>query len=164
MKPTANNEWSSGELVNAAENVPAVLTDCSKWVSDIPEEQWSTGELVNAAQCVPTIAIDCSEWDAEPASWLEVVVSFNNTTSPAKVFDQTLRLIDALHEQYRRQGISLEYDVQRSRTEGECVVVALGMSASMSEESRERAVAITRAELAKVVGAKLERTDWMAAA
>lgn len=163
MKPIANNEWSSGELVNAAENVPTVLTDCSKWVSDIPDDQWSSGDLVNAAQSVPTITIDCSAWDA-PAGWLEVVVSFDNTTSPAKVFDQTLRLIDALHGQYSRQGISLEYDVQRSRTEGEWVVVALGISASISDESRERAVAITRAELAKMTGAKVKSLDWTAAA
>lgn len=164
MKPIANNEWSSGELVNAAENVPAVLTDCSKWVSDIPEEQWSSGDLVNAAQSVPTITIDCSAWDAEPASWLEVVVSFDGTTSPAMLVDQTLRLIEALHDQYRSQGIALEYDTHRSRTDGEHVVVALGVNAPMSVELRERAVAITRAELAKVVGAKLERTDWTAAA
>jgi hypothetical protein len=112
----------------------------------------------------PAVVVDCSNWDRQPAAWLEVVVSFDDTATPAKVFAQTLRLINALHGQYRRHGLALEYDTERSRTEGDRVILALRLNAAASDELRAQAVAITRAELARMTGARLERVEWSAAA
>jgi hypothetical protein len=156
------NERSSGRLKRAAQNLPAVEVDCSGWKR--AEGPRSHGNLRSAAQNMPPVTVDCSGWKQEPAEWLELVVSFDGTATPATVFGQTVRLIDSLRTVHRQHGLALEYDADRSRTDGERVVVALRLSAGASAEQRERVIAATRAELAKLTGARLERLEWSAAA
>jgi hypothetical protein len=153
------DDRASGKLERVGQGSPPVDVDCSGWQRAAGPR--SRGKLVGVATHQPPATVG---FVREPAAWLEVVVSFDDSVTPATVFGQTFRFIHALHEQYRRQGLALEYDTARSRTEGEQVVVALRLNAPISDEQRGRAVAITRSELAKLTGAKLERVDWPAAA
>ena len=123
MNPNDNNgEWN-GDLENVAKNIPSIEVDCSGWDADIPEDQWSHGELENLAKPVPAVVIDCSGWDTEPVAWLELVVDFDVNTPPAKVVVHTHRLIHAVASAVPELG--LQYDLDRSRTEGESIIVAL---------------------------------------
>lgn len=155
------SEYTRGNFVTRKVTGPAIEVDCSDWVDT--REGWTTGTFQDRKITGPAIEVDCSEW-GKSAGWLEVVVSFDDTAAPASVFDNTLRLIHTLHEQYRREGIALRYDAARSRTEGERVIVALRMGSAMTEERRLRAVAIARQELARVPGTRVAEVIWPQAA
>jgi hypothetical protein len=165
MNPNAKNEWSSGSLENAAKCVDSVATDCSCWESDIPADLWSIGKLVGVAQSIPPVVVDCSHWEraagprsqgkfvgvAEklppvegifvpaPPAWLELVVSFDQSTPPARAIEHTNRLIVAAARAAPELG--LFYDAGRSRVEQDNVVIALSPTRTGDVEKRLNEVA-----------------------
>lgn len=144
---TESTPETTGRFETRKSTRPATEVDCSGWADT--SAGWTTGSFSARKATAPAIEVDCSNWSAS-VGWLEVVVSFDDKAAPAKVFERTLLLIRALHEEYRREGIALSYDVARSRAEGERVIVALRMGSALSEELRNRAVVIAERELAKV--------------
>jgi hypothetical protein len=153
---------NKGKFVTKTVTRPAIEVDCKDWLDT--SSGWTFGSFVSKTVTRPAIEVDCSDWGKEPPAWLEVVISMDRSVSPIKVFEQTVRVIHSLHDEYRRQGLTLQYDTGRSRTEGDQVIVALRLASPPSDELRDRAIAITRAEMAKVSGAKLERVGLVQAA
>jgi len=120
----STNDWSEGKLENAARGVPAKVTDCSNWESDLPSEAWSEGNLESLARTVPGLVTDCAVWDAEPAVWLELVVRFEVNADLEAVRTATAQLINTLKRM--APDLRLTYDSNRSHVNGEGdIVVAL---------------------------------------
>ncbi|MBY0232035.1 MAG: hypothetical protein K2W96_22350 [Gemmataceae bacterium] len=81
---------------------------------------------------LPPVLADCSHWTEELAAWLELVVSFDEGTTPADAMESTNRLIGAVHAEAPRLGLA--YDFRHSRKEGDEVVALRPTGAATEEE------------------------------
>jgi hypothetical protein len=114
---SAPNERSSGKFVRVGKPVPPTDVDCSSWERSAGPR--SRGKLVGVAEHLPPVS---GEFVPAPA-WLELVVSFDISTPPAKVFEHTKQLVEAAARAVPELGLT--YDFTRSRTENGDVVIAL---------------------------------------
>jgi hypothetical protein len=71
--------------------------------------------------------------------WLELVVSFEKSTPPARVIEHAKRLIAAVHAS--DPGLGLTWDLDRSREENGDVVIALSPTGAGDVEKRLNDVA-----------------------
>ena len=124
---TPPNHRSSGKFVRAGKPLPTVDVDCSHWQRAAGTR--SRGKFVGVAQHLPS-----TESDSTPPVWLELVVSFEENTPPAQVWEHTKRLIVEVSRAAPELG--LIYDVNHSRTENEDVVIALAPQSSAGSSER----------------------------
>ncbi|MBY0229969.1 MAG: hypothetical protein K2W96_11865 [Gemmataceae bacterium] len=129
---TMNDQPGKNEFERVCKTLPPVEVDCSGWESDIPDEAWSTGEFVSPTVALPAVEADCSHWLDEPATWLELVIAFNDHTSPADALESTNQLIGAVHAEAPRLGLA--YDFRHSRREGEDLILALRPTGAGTEQ------------------------------
>jgi len=144
----------AGRFVTKRVTRPAIDVDCSKWV-DTTGGGWTFGSFVTKNQTRDAVAVECSNWAAEPAMWLELVVSFGVDADLTAVETVTLKLIQAAHDAAPELGLT--YDVARSKVVNGDVVIALTPKNPAGAEGRLLDVIRQfRAALASGNGAKLE--------
>ncbi len=144
---------SAGRFVTKKATGPALEVDCSGWVDASPAD-WRTGRFASHKSTGPAVEVNCSTWRAEPAVWLELIVSFEETTSPAKVIECANRMIQIAHE--LDPGLSLTYDFTRTRpVDNGDVVIVLTPTLQSSADQRIQAVAARiESEMANVPSVK----------
>lgn len=108
----------TGKLRRVGTWVPPVEVDGSTWARAAGPR--SRGKLVSAAQHLPPVE---AKFIPAPPAWLELVVSFEATTPPVKVFEHTRQLVTAATGAVPE--LRLAYDLTRSRAENDDVVIAL---------------------------------------
>lgn len=113
-----------------------------------PNEGRSTGRLVSLHKALPAVEVDCSGWAAGATVWLELVVSFDQRTPPARVMEHANQLIAAAARAAPELGLT--YDFTRSRAEKGDVVIALTPRNTTDVERRLKEVAeVFRGETAR---------------
>ena len=117
-----NAPESRGQFVTPKVTRPPIVVDCSKWV-DTSDGTWTFGNFVTPKATREPIIVDCSTWNRDSAVWLELVVSFDADTKPLEVVKHTDALVAAASAAVPDLGLT--YDSDRTRAEGDSVVLSL---------------------------------------
>lgn len=134
---------------------PMVEVDCSDWESDIPAEAWSHGPLINLVENLPVVDVDGSSWVEFPdeKSWVELTLRYPEPADQADrqvIQSLATRMIEAIAA--AAPELRLVYDMERSRRDGDRLVIALATTASDAESrlveiaTRVRQVAASNSE------------------
>lgn len=128
------NNRSSGKFVRLGKSIPTVDVDCSNWARSAGPR--SRGKFVGVAQHLPPT--DGDFVSSSPA-WLELLLSFEENTQPARAIEHANRLIVAASRVAPELG--LFYDAGRSRVEQDNIVIALTPTRTGDVEKRLNEVA-----------------------
>jgi hypothetical protein len=151
MNTDPRQGWYTGQFVGANKALPPGEVDGSEWEADVPADQWFRGQFVPSGPSLPAGEVDGSAWDVAPAVWLELVVTFEPHTPPGQVMGHVNRLLAVLDA--AAPDLGLAYDVHRSRSEGEQVILALTPRNPSGVEQRLRDIlAAVNPELSRLAG------------